>query len=143
MKGSLYFGFWIGILPIILIPIASMFANIQYGSLVYLSLIMGITKIFQSAFFSSITIATNRTIPGDMRSRVNGLGGMGAGIAKGTGPILAGFWLAYCLHWDGNRNEENEGLNVPMGSLVAFGGIACLGSLLLIFLPLLEDEGPA
>ena len=39
---------------------------------------------------------------------------MGAGVAKAAGPILVGFWMAYCLSWDDNIiGRENE-MYVPM-----------------------------
>ena len=75
----------------VLIPLASIFADIEsHVSMFYLALLLGITKIFQSVFFSSVTILTNRTVPIDLRSIMNGVGGMGAGISKAIGPILAG-----------------------------------------------------
>ena len=76
---------------------------------------------------------------------MNGFGGMGAGVAKAVGPILAGFWLAHCLSWDATTDSDDNsssglGLQVPIGSLVAFAGIASLGLILVAMLPLLRDE---
>lgn len=66
----------------------------------------------------------------------NGVGGAGAGIAKAIGPLLVGFWMAYCLSWDA---IDNENPSMPIGSFVAFTGLACLGILLLAMLPLLKN----
>ena len=68
MYKSLGAGTWLGILPISVIPLACMFTGLNHGAIIYLSLLMGVTKIFQSAFFSSITIATNRTVSKELRS---------------------------------------------------------------------------
>lgn len=73
---------------------------------------------------------------------MNGFGGMGAGVAKGIGPIIVGFWMANCLSWDNttfNKDGNDVELYVPVGSLIAFGGISCFGLLLLAMLPLLKD----
>ena len=77
---------------------------------------MGATKIFQSAFFSGITVATNRTVPKETRSSMNGFGGVGAGAAKALGPILAGYWMAQCLSNGSTR----------YGSALALVGLSCL-----------------
>ena len=63
--GSLSFGCWAGVLPISLIPCAALIARYsnQIGVEIYIAILMGLTKIFQSAFFSGITVATNRTVP--------------------------------------------------------------------------------
>lgn len=56
---------------------------------------------------------------------------MGAGIAKAIGPLGVGFWMAYSLSWD---------KATPVGSFIAFGGLASLGLPLLALLPLLKDD---
>ena len=68
MYKSLGTGTWLGILPILFIPFACIFTGLNHGAIIYLSLLIGVTKIFQSAFFSSITIATNRTVSKELRS---------------------------------------------------------------------------
>ena len=63
--GSLSFGCWAGVLLISLIPCAALIARYssQRGVEIYIAILMGLTKIFQSAFFSGITVATIRTVP--------------------------------------------------------------------------------
>lgn len=68
IHGSLLFGVVFGVLPIVLIPLASLFTGRKVGAIFYLAIVMGGTKVSQSSFFSSITIATNRTVPNELRS---------------------------------------------------------------------------
>lgn len=102
LYASLSFGCWLGIVPISLIPCAYAMAHLSsvLGVTIYLALLIGMTKIFQSAFFSAITVATNRTVRKQMRSSMNGLGGVGAGGAKALGPLVTGYWMAICLSMD-------------------------------------------
>jgi MFS family permease len=130
--GSLTFGCWAGVLPISLIPCAALVAHFssRLGVVMYIALLMGMTKIFQSAFFSGITVATNRTVPKEMRSSMNGFGGMGAGGAKALGPLFVGFWMSICLSWDGNAM-----LN---GGIIAWLGLASLSLPIFFHLQTLE-----
>jgi len=161
--GSLGMGCWWGVLPTTFIPFASLFlisdasptissngndhgvgnSNKRY-SMIYLSLLMGVTKLYQSAFFSSITIATNRTVSKEVRSSMNGFASVGAGAAKAIGPLMAGYWMALCLSFGIEGEDETannaEGINhsVPLRALVAFTGIGSLGVATSAFLRLLR-----
>lgn len=159
--GSLGMGCWWGVLPTTFIPFASLFlicdatptipsngndhgagnSNKRY-SIIYLSTLMGITKLYQSAFFSSITIATNRTVPKEVRSSMNGFASVGAGAAKAIGPLIAGYWMALCLSFEEeDETANNAGGNnhsVPLRALVAFTGIGSLGVATSAFLRLLR-----
>ncbi|KAL9188210.1 hypothetical protein ACHAXT_006588 [Thalassiosira profunda] len=115
--------------------IVGLVTSMRYGALLHLAFLMGATKIAQSTFFSSVTIATNHTVPSDARSRMNGVGGMGAGVAKAVGPMLSGFWMARWLSLD-----HNAGRHLSFQSFVAFGGIASLAIPLLALLPLLDND---
>ncbi len=150
--GSLGLGCWCGVLPTSFIPFASLFQSsdatlsspsneFDHGvgnynktySILYLSLLMGVTKLYQSTFFSSITIATNRTVPKEMRSSMNGFASVGAGAVKAIGPIIAGYWMALCFETEGGNNHY-----VPMKALMAFTGIGSLGVATSAFLKLLH-----
>ncbi|KAL7435550.1 hypothetical protein ACHAXM_004709 [Skeletonema potamos] len=122
--GSLDLGCWLGVLPVALFPLAFLvYTNENKNwSMLYLALLSGVTKIFQSAFFSSITVTTNRTVPAEMRSRMNALGSIGAGISKAVGPLIVGVWMAFCLSLDDQDDSDNKVL--PFGSLLAWLGIA-------------------
>jgi MFS family permease len=127
--GSLDLGCWLGVLPVALFPLASFVyttANKRW-SMLYLALLSGVTKIFQSAFFSSITVTTNRTVPAEMRSRMNALGSIGAGISKAFGPLIVGVWMAFCLSLDDQDDSNSKVL--PIGSLLAWFGIAFVSGL--------------
>ena len=127
--GSLHFGATLGILPVALFPLASLVYTNENKrwSMLYLSLLLGVTKVFQSAFFSSITVATNRTVPAEMRSRTNALGSIGAGLSKAVGPMFIGIWMAFCLSLDTQDNNNSNSL--PMGSLLAWSGIVFVSGL--------------
>ena len=133
--GSLSFGCWAGVLPISLIPCAALIAHYgnQIGVEIYTAVLMGLAKIFQSAFFSGITVATNRTVPKEMRSSMNGFGGVGAGAAKALGPILAGYWMARCLSHDIDGKTY-------YGSVLAFVGLSCLSLPIARILHFLEQS---
>eukprot|EP00984_Skeletonema_dohrnii_P013369 scaffold5525_cov153-Skeletonema_dohrnii-CCMP3373.AAC.6 len=101
--GSLDLGAALGILPVALFPLASLVytnANKRW-SMVYLALLSGVAKVFQSAFFSSITVATNRTVPAEMRSRMNAL----------------------------DTQDDSNDKSLPIGSLLAWFGIALASGL--------------
>ncbi|KAL7525005.1 hypothetical protein ACHAWF_001170, partial [Thalassiosira exigua] len=138
--GSLGLGCLWGVIPVALLPLAPLAICLRWGPTIYLALAMGFTKIFQLTFFSKVTVATNRTVPSGMRSSMNGLGGMGAGVAKAIGPMVVGFWMAWCLSWDADESEHLGLVRLPKGSLVAFDGIDSLGLVLLGALQYVEDE---
>lgn len=125
--GSLRLGCLVGIVPVSLTPAASLFeaeSSVNCYSIVYLSVLMGIIKVFQSAFFSSITVMANRTVPVDMRSTMNGIGGSGAGMSKAVAPVLVGLWMSRWLSAD---PAGATFLNLPVGPWIAYAGIGALG----------------
>lgn len=133
--GSLTFGCWAGLLPVSLIPFAEFvyhFSN-RFGMTIYIAWLMGFTKIFQSAFFSGVTVATNRTVPKEIRSSMNGFGGMGAGGAKALGPLFVGYWMAMCMTFDSSHHT-------PYGSAIAWIGLASLSMPVYINLRFLEHS---
>ena len=128
---SLLWAVYLGVLPVALFPLASLTVS-KWWSMFYLALLSGITKVFQSAFFSSITVATNRTVPAEMRSRMNALGSIGAGMSKAFGPLVVGAWMAFCLSLDTENENERNIISVPIGSLLAWFGIALVSCLSMI-----------
>ena len=123
---SLVLGCWLGVFPVALYPLASLFYHTENKSwsMLYLALLSGITKIFQSAFFSSITVTTNRTVPAELRGRMNAIGSIGAGLSKAFGPLFVGLWMAFCLSID----SPNSG-DFQIGSAAAWVGIAIVSAL--------------
>ena len=132
--GSLRLGCWLGIVPISLTPSASLLetkSGAKCYSMLYLAVLMGITKVFQSAFFSSITVMTNRTVPIDMRSTMNGIGGSGAGMSKAVAPVLVGLWMSRWLSAEPNGATF---LGLPVGSWIPYAGIGALGLPMLYYI---------
>lgn len=108
----------------LLFPSSSM-EPLSLALLSFLSILMAIYRIFANIFFSSITIATNRTVPASLRAATNGLGSLGASIAKGVGPAICGVFVAY---------NFSSGVVPPrMGATIVFGVLSLLA--LLVALP--------
>lgn len=122
---SLVLGCWLGVFPVALYPLAPLFytAENKRWSMLYLALLSGVLKIFQSAFFSSITVTTNRTVPAELRGRMNAIGSIGAGLSKAFGPLFVGLWMAFCL------SDSQNSDNFQIGSAVAWVGIAIVSAL--------------
>jgi len=65
-----------------------------WTSFLYLSFLLSFIRIFGLIFFSSITIAINRTVIPSHRGTTNGLSMLGGSVAKGLGPIFAGLLVS-------------------------------------------------
>jgi MFS family permease len=105
--------------------------DILWSTFVYLSVCLAATHIFALMFFSSISVATNRSVPSSERAAINGLSVLGGSIAKGLGPTFAGYLTWYSVSWFGSA-----------GSWLMFGtaGIAGVIVMLASFLFLRADE---
>jgi hypothetical protein len=114
---------------IFLIPACLLFPSssmepLSLALLSFLSILMAIYRIFANIFFSSITIATNRTVPASLRAATNGLGSLGASIAKGVGPAMCGVFVAF---------NFSSGVVPPhMGATVVFGVLSLLALLVAV-----------
>lgn len=138
--GSLRLGCLMGIVPISLTPAASLLktkSGVKFYSMMCLSVLMGVTKVFQSAFFSSITVITNRTVPVDMRSTMNGIGGSGAGMSKAVAPMLVGLWMST---WLSAEPASATFLCLPVGPWIAYAGIGALGLPMLHYIKYCEPS---
>lgn len=71
--------------------------TLPWCAFIFLSIVMASYRIFTNIFFSSITVATNRTVPATHRASMNGLSMLGGSMAKACGPTFAGFLVAFCL----------------------------------------------
>jgi MFS family permease len=69
--------------------------TLSWSAFVYLGILLAVCRIFGLVFFSSVTIATNRTVIPSQRGTMNGLSMLGGSIAKGLGPIFAGWLTAF------------------------------------------------
>jgi hypothetical protein len=114
---------------IFLIPACLLFPSsnmepLSLALLSYLSILMAIYRIFANVFFSSIAIATNRTVPASLRAATNGLGSLGASIAKGVGPAMCGVFVAF---------NFSSGVVPPhMGATIVFGVLSLLALLVAV-----------
>ncbi|KAL3910025.1 MAG: hypothetical protein SGARI_002319 [Bacillariaceae sp.] len=68
---------------------------LSWSAFVYLGILLAVCRIFGLVFFSSVTIATNRTVIPSHRGTMNGLSMLGGSFAKGLGPIFAGWLTAF------------------------------------------------
>jgi hypothetical protein len=74
---------------------AGMTNTLTWSAFIFLGILLAVCRIFGLVFFSSITIATNRTVLPCHRGTMNGLSMLGGSFAKGLGPIVAGWLTAF------------------------------------------------
>jgi len=109
--------------------------ELSRAAYVYLVFVMATIKVFGSVFFSSMTIALNRTVPVSQRGTMNGISMMGGSVAKGLGPIFAGALVAFSL--SGGVFQSGA-----IGGWVIFGVLGLLASFVAVgvFLYLGDEE---
>lgn len=96
----------------------------------YLAIVLASTKVATLLFFSSISVAVNRSVPASQMATTNGLAMLGGSVAKSLGPLLAGWLVTQSVAWCG-----------PSGSLLMYGVLGVLGaSLTLACYAWLGDE---
>lgn len=142
---GLYKSLWIGVvagfLPVLFVPLArslqyptqekghlvtddNVFSPLNQSTFFLLVSIMAFSKIFCCMFFTSISIALNKTVSGQQRGTLNGIASLGGSIFKGLGPILIGFMSRFCF---------SIGIG-GVGAVLVFSGIVCTGVSALLFL---------
>ena len=133
--------------PSILIPIGSLYListandNAAYSEdpensnkltplvALYLCTMIAATKSFCSVVFSTITMATNRTVDTiDQRATLNGIASLGGSFAKACGPVFAGTLFSF-LAGDADAFHNNT-IEPPYGSIIAYSILSILGFLL-------------
>jgi MFS family permease len=89
------------------------------------SVLMAAYRVFSLAFFSSLTVALNRTVLPSHRGTMNGLTTLGGSVAKALGPMFAGALVAFSF---------SSGVFAPhVGAVFMFfliGGLGVLVSML-------------
>jgi hypothetical protein len=127
--------------PIIsLIPIAlwlnqgSVENSLTWSAYTFLSILLAAYRVFGLVFFSSITIATNRTVIASHRGSMNGLSMLGGSFAKGLGPLFSGFLVSFSV---------SSGVFQPhVGAVVVFAVIGLIGCVpAAMTFTLLRDDG--
>ena len=107
---------------LLVIPLAiPLNRGIELGKLhgrtvLFLACILAVHRCFSLVFFSSISVATNRTVPSSDRAAMNGLSVLGGSGAKALGPTFAGALTTVSVKWLGKY-----------ASLAMFGSIGMLG----------------
>lgn len=130
LYGSMRVGALLGGPIVVLIPI-SLYLNrnqpddvLAWAAFAFLSILMAVYRIFALALFSSLIVATNRTVAPSHRGTMNGLAGLGGSVAKGVGPAFAGILVAFSL---------SSGVLTPVAGavfmFVVIGVLAALGLL--------------
>lgn len=126
--GSINVGAFITIPSIFLIPFSLLFQStlgeLSPSLLSYLSILMAVYRIFANIYFSSITIATNRTVPASFRASTNGLSMLGASICKGIGPAVCGVFVAFSF--------SSGDVPPHVGALIVFGVLSLLALLVAV-----------
>jgi MFS family permease len=90
--------------------------DLRWSTFCFLALMLAIYRVFALVFFSSISVAVNRSVPSSERATMNGLSMLGGSVAKGLGPIFSGFLVTSSVAWFGKY-----------GSLLLFTTIGVLG----------------
>ena len=125
---SITVGTFITIPAVSLIPFSLLFqstsGDLTLSLLCYLGIVMALYRIFANAFFASITIATNRTVPASYRASVNGLSQLGASVCKGIGPTLTGLFVAFSF--------SSRVVSPHIGATVVFGVLSLLALLVAV-----------
>ena len=107
--------------------------ELRWSTFVFLAGLLALYRCFALVFFSSISIATNRTVPVSDRASMNGLSVLGGSVAKALGPSFAGLLTTLSVRWLGS-----------FASLLVFGSVSILGlSVLTLSLFFLHDEEAA
>jgi MFS family permease len=127
LYGSMRIGALLGSPIMALVPI-SLYLNrgqphdaLTWSAFEFLSILMAVYRICGLAFFSSIIVATNRTVSPSHLGTMNGLAGLGGSVANGIGPTFAGVLVAFSL---------SSGVFTPeVGAIFMFLVIGVLGSL--------------
>lgn len=120
---AIVLGGFFGLVPAVLIPISVYLQNhnqprwMVHG---YLSLLLGLSKIMACMCFSSLAIATNKTVPHHLRAKMNGIAVLGSSVAKGLGPLFAGALVSFSFSSIGV-------IPASYGSIIIFGTIGLLG----------------
>lgn len=115
---------FLGLVPLSSIPLSVWLIRTAKSKLIlftFLSVVIGFTKIMICNCFSSLAIATNKSVPKEQRAKMNGINLLGSSISKGLGPIFAGFLVP--LSFSGHLPF----LSPETGSVFIFGVVGIMG----------------
>ena len=98
--------------------------QLGWASFGILMIVMAVSKIFSCMYFTSMAICMNKTVQTSQRATLNGLAMVLGSIAKGLGPLFAGFLVAVCY--------SNRWFPARDGSALIFVTIGLLGAAILV-----------
>jgi len=122
LYGSIKIGSCLSGPVLLLIPLSLLLnrgmpiGELRWRTFVFLACMLAMYRCFSLVFFSSISVATNRTVPVSDRAAMNGLSVLGGSVAKGIGPTFAGILTTVSVKWLGHY-----------ASMAMFGIIGILG----------------
>ena len=107
-------------------------AGLHWQTVWYLGIVLALYRILTLAFFTSISVMVNRTVPTRQRATMNGLSLLGASVARGLGPLFAGVLVSQSVAL----------LKSSLASVLIFAVISLLGAVVaaMTFLVLGHDE---
>ena len=102
--------------------------TLRWSTFFFLAILLAFHRGFALVFFSSISVAMNRTVSASNRGTMNGLAMLGGSVTKALGPAFAGLLTTLSASWLGRY-----------ASLLIFGTVGVLGIIVswstFVFLP--------
>jgi len=114
----------------ILIPI-SLYLNrgvsepheLSWSAYIFLCVVYGVKNVSNNVAFSSVSVATNRSVSSSERATVNGISQLGGSITKASGPIVAGFLVSFLL---GGRIVGTKTGVYSLFGIISVIGVLCV-----------------
>jgi hypothetical protein len=92
---SMQYGTLFAALPVMAMPLGVFMTGTLQTT--YLGFIMGISLIWGNVFLGTMTIAANQSVDVEVRAQMNGVIGLGASVARASGPIFAGCLVTFTM----------------------------------------------
>ena len=71
--------------------------ELSLGAFIFLGCVQAVYRVLSNVFFSSLSMAVNRSVPPHQRGTINGLSVLGGSVAKALGPAFSGVMVAFCV----------------------------------------------
>lgn len=132
LAGSIKIGAALSVPMMFLMPFSLLLnrgaETLNWSTFYFLTVIQAFHRNFGLVFFSSLSVALNRTVSKSNRGAMNGISVLGGSVAKAIGPAFAGLLVTMSASWAGRY-----------ASVIIFGVIGCFGMILacstFMFLP--------
>ena len=93
--------------------------HVSTATYLFLCMVYSVIRVFSSVVFSTVTMATNRTVPTSQRATMNGFSMLGGSVAKALGPAFAGFLFSFSI--------SSGVFAAPYGSVFVFCIVGIMG----------------